>query len=262
MRNSLFDSSESILLAASQGAIPGYSTIHKFGHNAAVSTTIVPICEGGNYRMPTGTATLAVISDSANDTAAGSGAREVTLEYLDSTGAEQTGTIATNGVTESTGTVSGVWRLNRVYVSLSGSYANQATASHSGNLTIREASAGQTWATMPVLGTGFGSGQSLIGAYTVPLGKTAYILSIIASVDSNKSATIYFMARNNALDTTAPYPALQLKNIYAGITGGPLEVQHLTNEAYNELTDLIFMAKASQASDVSIEIEMLIKDNN
>jgi len=242
------------------GTIKNYSYVHKFGSNSSVGTTLVPVCNGGFYRTPKtdATVTLALISDDANDTAAGTGAQEVTLEYLDSTGTEQTGTIATNGITESTETIDGVWRLLRAYVSGSGSYATQSVGSQNGTITIRVSSAGATWATIPEVGTtGFAVAQSLIGAYTVPAGKTAYILSNTYTVESNKTGTCYLFARSGADELAAPYSGLRLKNIYTGLANAT-HIPHKTFESYPALTDLIVMATVSTTGSVSAEFELLI----
>ena len=94
---------EDFRTALARGQIEGHSYVHKFGAHT-VGTTIAPVCQGGFYRMPQVNATveLAAISGSANDIAGGSGAREITVQYLDSSCALQTGTIAMNGDSETT----------------------------------------------------------------------------------------------------------------------------------------------------------------
>lgn len=250
------------LTEVAKGNIPGYSLVHKFGRNSAVSTTLVPICDGGFYRTPTGTVTLEAISDDTNDTAAGTGAQEITLQYLDSNFDLQVGTIEMNGTTASTETLAGVKRLVRIYVSRSGTYASQSAGSQKGTITVRVSGGGDTWATLPEIGTsGMGVGQSLIGSYTVPAGKTAYILSGMITVDSNKSANLYFFKRENADDTSAPYTGtLRLQNVYTGLSGFQ-EIDHKTYESYPEKTDIGWMGIASTAADVSVEFELLLVDN-
>ena len=255
--------SRDFFVDVARGLVTGHSTIHKFGRNSAVGTSIEPICEGGFYRMPqaTATVTLAAISTSASDTAAGTGARQLTIIYLDSTGAEQTGTISMNGTTETTDTITGVLRVNRIFVSQSGSYADQGTPSQAGVITVRVSGAGATWATLTQADTNFGNSQSLIGFYTVPLRKKAYILTAHATLDSGKTVDLYFFKRENILETAAPYSAFRLQNAYIGIDR-TLYFGHSTYEEYPELTDIGFMAKVSTGTaDVSVEFELLIIDN-
>lgn len=256
--------SRDFYLDVAQGQKKGYSTVHKFGRNEAVGTSLVPVCYGGVYQTPTATVTLEAISDDANDTAAGTGAQEITLEYLDSNFVEQTATIEMNGTSATSGTVAGVLRLFRLYVSRSGTYATASSASQNGTITVRVSGAGATWAQIPEVGTTtFGVGQSLIGAYTVPAGKTAYILSTNISVDSGKAVDCYFFARNNADDISTPFTGiLRSKNIYSGVTAGLYQVQHKTYEAYTEKTDIGYLASvASGTADVSVEFELLLVDN-
>lgn len=250
-------------IETAKGNIAGHSFVHKFGRNESVGTSLVPVAEGGIYPTPqtSSTVTLEVISTSANDTAAGTGAREITLEYLDNTGAVQTGTIATNGTSASTETISGVWRLPRFYVSASGSYAGVSTPSQEGTITIRVSGGGATWGVLGLVDTAFGAGQSLVACYTVPLGKTAYILQTQASVDTGKSVDIMFFARRNSDETTAPYSALRVQNYYEGITD-QITFTHKTHEAYPALTDIGFMAKTSTGTaGVSCEFELLLVDD-
>lgn len=249
------------LLNASLGNITGVSTIHKFGRNSAVGTSLVPVCDGGFYRTPTSPVTLEAISTSANDTAAGTGAQQVTLIYLDSDFVQQTATIEMNGTTATTEKISGVMRLFRLYVSRSGSYASASQASQDGEITIRVSGGGDTWAKLPLLAANFGAAQSLIGAYTIPAGKTAYILSADVTIDSNKSASLFFFKRENADDITTPYSGvLRVQNIYTGVSG-PIDLTHKTNESFPEKTDIGFLATAAATSDVSVEFELLLVDN-
>lgn len=253
--------SKEFLLEVSRGKVPGYEVVHKFGRNSDVGTSLEPITSSGVFRTPTTTATVEAISDDANDTATGTGAQVITIEYLDANFAEQTGTILMNGTTASTNTLS-VIRINRAYVSRSGTYATQSSSSQKGTITVRESGGGQTWANLSEVGTtGFALGQSLIGAYTVPAGKTAYILSMNMSVDSNKAGDLYLFKRDNVDDITEPYTgALRIQGIYVGLNSLE-EVVHFTNEAYSEKTDIGFMGVASVSADMSAEFELLLIDN-
>lgn len=73
-------------LDISRGLTSNISVVKKFGRNASVGTSFVPVALGGIYRTPTSTSatTLRIkAGGNANDDAAGTGAREVTLEGLD-----------------------------------------------------------------------------------------------------------------------------------------------------------------------------------
>jgi len=253
--------------AISADVFPHISTVHKFGAVTLGGTALTPVCQGGFYRTPQVGATVELCcwSDDADDTAAGAGAREVTIQYLDSTGYEKTATIATNGTSESSETVTDVWRLYRAWVSKSGTYATQSAASQQGSITIAVtdgSKTGEVWAQIPEIGTsGIAVGQSLIGMYTVPRGKTAYITSSTIAVDSNKSVDVYFFARSNIDETAAPYSGtMRLKNLYTGVSG-VVEINHKTFEKYNELTDIGFFAVGALNDDVSVEFELYLVEN-
>ena len=244
----------------SRGNVPGHRIVHKFGHNGAV-TALTPVCDGGVYQTPTAAVTIAAISDDVDDTAAGAGAQQLTIEYLDSDFVEQIGTLEMNGTTETTETILDVLRIVRAYVSRSGTYATSAAGSQQGTITFKVASAGATWGTIPEIGvSGMGVGQSLIGAYTVPAGHTAYVLTTQASVEvsGTKSADIYFFARSNADDVTTPFSgAMRMKSL-VGSVAGVNQANHKSYEAYAAKTDIGFMAFASSSAAVSVDFEMLL----
>lgn len=251
-----------LMLMVGAGEFSGLSQAHVFGRNDDVNGTMAPISVGGVYQTPTAAVTLALISDDADDTAAGTGAQEVTLTYLDANFEQQTATIATNGLTESTETVEGVLRLLGACVTKSGTYASQTAPSQQGTITIRVESAGATWAVIPEIGTsGFAVGCALIGAYTVPAGKTAYLLSASMAVDSNKTADFYFSARENADDIITPFSGVwHMHHIYVGVVGA-ITLDHFTFEAYPEKTDIGFLGTAATSADASAGFELLLIDN-
>jgi len=257
--------SREFLFEVSRGNIAGCSLVHKFGRNAAVGTTLTPVALGGIYRTPTAAVTLAAISTASADNQAGAGARELTLQYLDSNFALQNATLLmhpTDGTIESSDTVTDVIRLFRAYVSSSGSYSDLSTptASHTGTITIRVSGGGATWATIEYYDTAFGLGQTQIGWYTIPAGKTGYILSTAFSVETNKSVDLLFMQRRDADDITSPYSALRLVQNYDGLIGFG-EFDHKSVESYPEKTDIGFMVEAASSAQVSAEFELLLVDN-
>ena len=204
-------------LEVAEGGIPGYSLVHKFGASAAIGTSLAPVCLANSYPTPTSAAALEFVSDSVNDTAAGSGAREVTVIGLDANWAEVSQTVTTNG-TSAVALGTNLLRLYRWYVSSSGTYATSATASHAGTLTIRAAGGGATWSKITV--SPFPMGQSQIGVYTIPLGKTAYIIGGHVYVSSTKAVDVLIFQRPNANDVTAPYSGgMRLVSQWAGVTG-------------------------------------------
>lgn len=246
-------------LAVAMGLVGGVTYDRKFGRNSAVGTTLSPITTGGFYRTPTTAPVLEILSSATGDKSDGAGARTVLIVGLSETGAYQEETVTMNGTTAVTLTKSFI-RVFRLRILTSGTYANQTTPSQLGTITLREESGGDIWHTIPELVSGFGAGQSLIGAFTVPLGKVAYVFVDRVSVDSNKSADLFFFERDNILNISAPYDPLRIRKARVGINA-PFSTEFAFPQVYDELTDFGFMAKVdTRTADVSVEYEILEVD--
>ena len=246
-----------------RGLQSGIRGISKFGRNSSVGTSFEPVCLGGIYNTPQAASatTLRIKSGGdANDTAAGSGAREVTLQGLDETFTEVTETIATAGASASSATTTTFTRVFRAWVSASGTYASAAAGSHSGDIVIENGSGGTDWLTLDTA-SGFPIGQSEIGMYSVGDTKTAYVKLRQASADSTKKFDLIFFHRGNADETAAPYTAMRAKSVVVGIEGGNLG-QYAASEVpfgpFEGPCDLGFMAKVSSGTaELSVEFEII-----
>ena len=197
-------SREDFYFEIADGGNTEFEIIHKFGRNINVGTTAVPIATSGFYQVPTAAVTLEAISSDANDTAAGTGARIITVLGLDGNFAEIEEDISMNGVSASSATTNSFIRVFRAFVKESGTYASQTAGSHQGDITIRASGGGATYATIDTVG--FPRGQTQIAAYTVPAGKEAFVKNIFIHVDSNKSMNVLFFQRAKADDVSSPYP--------------------------------------------------------
>ena len=245
------------------GNVPGHSVVQKFGRNEAVPTTIVPVCIGGIYQTPTVAVTLEVISDDADDTAAGTGARNVILQGLDQDFNLIEEELATAGLSASAATTLTFIRLFRIKVTKSGSYATQTATSQHGTLTIRQSGAGATWATIDEIATDFGVGQSQIGAYTIPNGYTALLLSKFVSVETTKSINAYFFQRPNAHIIAAPFEGMRLVEQETGIIEALTRQTKAPLQKFYEKTDIGFMAIASVGTaSVSCDFELMLIEND
>ena len=243
------------------GDVPGWSVVHKFGTLNA-TTTYSPVCEGGFYRTPqvaSATQLRIKAGGNANDTAGGSGAREITLQGLDTTGAEITETLTTNGASASSPTTNSFLRLHRLWVSASGTYASQTAGSHAGDIVIENSAGTEDWAT--ISSTDFPRGQSQIGVYSIPTGKIGYIKEVFGTVDSNKTLNIAFFQRKNILETAPPYTPMRLITEMKGISG---PFSFLITTPVNGFTgpcDIGFMAKTGTGNgDLTVDFEILMKD--
>ncbi len=249
------------LLAITRGELKGYTMVHKFGKHEDVDTTYEPLSIGGIYNTPKSSGALAmrVKAGNADDTAAGDGAREITLQGLDETGALVTDTLATAG--ESAGAAGSVtfMRIFRAYVSKSGVYAGSGADSMAASVVIEKTGGTGDWLTIHK--PDVGRGQSQIGQYTVPLGKTAYVLSYTLTTNSNKAVDFLFFKREGILDLAAPYQARRTVIEEVGIQGH-MQGSFEGGQKFTELTDIGWMVKAAATAIATVDFEIILVDNN
>ena len=243
------------------GNMDGMSPTHKFGKNDDVGTTYEPLSIGGIYRTPqvAGAVTVRVkAGGNANDTAAGSGAREVTVQGLDETGALVSEAITTAGASASSATTTTFIRIFRAYVSSSGTYATASAGSHAAAIVIEDSGGVEDWLT--IWFTDFPRSQSQIGAYSVPLGKTAFVHEYVLTTDANKAVDFVFFKRESILDTAAPYQAMRTVVEEIGIQG-EFAGTFPGGQKFTELTDIGWMVKAASAAIVTADFEIQLVDN-
>lgn len=249
------------MIEVAKGNVPGHVYVHKFGRNSSVSTSLVPVCSGGEYVTPTTAVSLEFVSGSAADALDDVGMHSLNVQGLDENWDLQSVTTsahATDGTIAVA--ITGSWRrVFRAYVASSGNYATSSAGSHVGTITIRGSGGGTTYGSINLEGT-FPLGQTLIGAYTIPRGYTGYILSqeFSSDISGTKTTNFYFFQRENADDVTSSYSGtMRVQNLQIG-TQGSFQTLHLTYEGYAAMTDIGYLAKASAATDASAEFELLL----
>lgn len=199
-----------------QGLYPGAKLVFKFGRNGDAASGAWETVWGDSslYTFPSSASTLEVISSSTNDTAAGSGAREITIEGLDSNWDEASEAVATNGTSASTATSTSFIRVNRTYVSAAGTY----NGANEGTITTRISSAGATQSIIELVGaSNRGVGQSTQAFYTIPDGYKGWLTGVEMYVESTKNADFAIYQRAGADDTTAPVNSRRLIQFYDGV---------------------------------------------
>lgn len=249
-------------LEVQKGNVAGHSIIHKFGRNLSVGTTFVPISIGGVYNMlQVGSATtLRIKAGDTDDTAAGSGAQEITVIGLDETGAEATEVLATAGTSASSTTSATFIRLFRAFVSKSGTYATISAGSHAADVVIENGAGGTDWATLHF--ADYPKAQTEIGIYSVATSKTAYLLNASAFTDTTKITELIFFMRGSILQTSAPYDGLRVLLDLTSNLGGEEPFSPRSPISIHGPADLGFMAKVNTGSaEVDIDFEVLIVDD-
>lgn len=245
------------------GLFSPYTVVHKFGRNPAVGTSFVPVSLGGIYRTPQSTSAtqVRVKAGNTNDSAAGSGARKVTIQGINASGDQVSEELTTNGTSAGTPSTTSFMRIYRAFVSESGTYATQSVGSHSADIVIEDSAGTEDWVTLST-GSGFPEGQSQVAAYTVPNGYSAFISSIFISIENSKPTDVIFFKRGGILETTPPYEGMRAQIQFGGVTDETLYLPKTPVGPYPAGTDLGFLAKVSSGADssVSINFEIILCD--
>ncbi len=161
---------EPFYLQLARGQIENHKTIFKFGFNPDVTGTEETIWDqGGIYSYPSAAIVMKVSSTSANDAAAGTGARTVLVSGLDENYDEVEETVTLNGQTEVTTTTTFI-RVFRAYVVTAGSGGTAAGDIYVGTGTVTAGIPATIYARITL-----GENQTLMAMWTVPAGYTAYI---------------------------------------------------------------------------------------
>jgi len=223
-----------------RGNIRKYQAFRKFGYNSAIGTTEEYIgADGGALPlMPTSAVTVEAISSSANDTAAGSGARTIRIFGLDANFNEITEDITLNGTSASTATTQSFIRVFRGHVLTTGTYSS----ANAGNITIRQSGAGSTFVTINT-----SKGQTEGTHYCVPAGKSLYIRDIHISIDSAKEVDIYFYKRQDADIVSAPFSSKRLIQEYTGLISS-IDFEFSPEQKVPAKTDIWFSGSVDVSS--------------
>lgn len=244
------------------GEVDNFFSVDKFGAISGLGTTLTPVASGGAYATPTAATALEIVSDSANDeSVSGSGARTVTIHGLDASFALQSETVSLNGIT-AVDLANTYTRVFRMYVATSGTYATSAGSSHNSTITLREDGGGATWAQITREGT-FGLGQSLIAAYTVPAGHTAWMSEHHFTVESTKIASFFMFVREGADTVSAPYSPMRVQEITRTVDGSFDDDSELHRGPFTGPCDIGFLAAMSTGTgNVTVDFSLLVRDDS
>lgn len=239
------------LFAAGFGMIPGYSTVKACGNNPDIDTGTLPEdiwTGGGAYPWLTAATSLEIVSASANDAAAGTGARTVTIYGLDGSYEPVVQTVTLNGVS-AVAIPTQLLRINYAQVATTGSGHTNA-----GDLAIRDAGGG---ATRGILQAGYGVSRQAI--YTVPAGHSFALNRILLSVNRPSSArdvtvAFYFGFQ----DGTFVLP------IEMSVDGNPFGHDCLPGVFLPEKTDFAFrcMYVSATNTDLTAAFTGILRNNN
>jgi hypothetical protein len=244
-------------LEVAKGNVPGHSLVHKFGANESVPNGSWAVISYGATEGPVhpSTASTVRVKDGGNaaDTSTGTGAQTVFVNGISTNGTEITEEITLLGTGVSTDTTNKFWRVHRAYVGDCGTY----NGTNVGDITIENSTAGVDYLTLAS-----SQGQSLVGQYTIPAGKTGYLRSVELSVDASKPADFRLMKRDNFDDVTTPFSPYRVQQYWDGITDTVSFSDAAGPVSFNEKTDVWVEARGGGAgTEASVEFELILVDN-
>ena len=206
---------------------------------------------GGLYVWQTAAESLELVSNSAADAAAGTGARTVMVTGLDSTYAHIQETVTMDGVTP-VALVNSYLRVNSTIVVTAGSDGRNA-----GTITLRVPGPGATRDSISLIGTtGLSIGQT--GRYTVPAGQIlicTFCLTLAESASTNDAITSSILTR---LNTVANSPWVAITVLGGSATG--TSIHNLDMSArylkFVEKTDIEFRALSCVGTNLVSQIRL------
>ena len=228
-----------------EGTITGYGNDHKFGvvnstASANYSTIWTPADTLATILYPWGTSagTLSVISSAAADAAGQAGAVTMRVEGLDNSYNEITADFTITGTGETAESSNSFLVVNRAYV-LTGATNVGKIQIKNGSVVMGEISAGK--------------GQTLQAAYTVPAGKTAYLIDIQCTSSKNISTDASLFVRE-----------------FGGVFRARNEMKLYQNHAFTtwqiplqipEKSNIDMRIKGATNNDVGADFDLLLVDN-
>lgn len=245
---------KNFLLEVAKGNVTGHSLVSVFGKNPLVgSTAIEDIWDPGGVRTdPTANETWEALSDDANDTSAGTGARTLRSVYLDDLYAEKTTDTTMNGVTPVT-MPADMFRHIRTRVLTKGT-----SAGNEGNITIRVSGVGATRAQINAPNAN-GKGQenrTLDSHYTVKAGHTAFVAKFLGGINKNEDVELELKSTIGADGIYANRLTLYLYQSLIDSTADNF------SEPFIEKTDIKVQSISSNTNAVGTLLYQLILINN
>ena len=236
-----------------------FQIVNKFGANRDIDAgeTEDIWSTGGNRVYLTNAETMSCVSSSVNDAAAGTGIRTIYIDGLDKNFDQITETVTLNGTTPVV-TTNSYLRINRVYGSSAGTGGTNA-----GAITLDPSSSGAGSRQVTITA---GDGQTLIGHYTVPKGKNAYMIGLHYSIGpqegttGNKAASVKMYIR---LQSQGVWRIQGEANVSTSGTGMSANYAPEIPMYLPEKTDIRFTAISENVNtEVYVQYCLLLENNN
>lgn len=237
-----------------------YGSVQSVGVGVANTADIWP---DGTIKIWSQTAgTLDIVSDSANDTGAGTGARSVVIQGLGIDLLPVFEIIELDGATPVT-TVEDYYRINTVQVLSVGTYGGTKTSANDGTITVTRTSGGAVEAVIDTNACGVPQGTDSASHYTIPINKTALLTKIVLNMSANQPGAISMMLRDAipANVASAPFPPLIVAGTFS-VTDGVSAIDLSDGQVAIQPGMDIWFAVCSETgnSDASIVYSMTLRD--
>ncbi len=245
--------------------IPGWLTMSARGRNGDVDTGSPESIwsPGGIYLFPTVASTLEAISDSANDTAVGSGARTIRISGLDANFDYIEEDVTMNGTTVTTPTSQSFIRVNTVFVLDAGTYSQPDAGGNEGTIDIQISGAGAIQAQIPFEPiASLSAGISSQARISIPRFCNMVIPSASVFADSKKIIDAAFFVRPGANALSAPFSSRILIGSVEAF-GGTLAVDvPFQGKVIQGPADFWWVAQATDNNaEITASFTLLVDDN-
>lgn len=204
-----------------------------FGRKSVVNDTLVTLWNGptNTYVFPTVGQQMRIVSTSASDTAAGTGARTMHIHYLDSNYLPKEETITMNGTTPVNTVATDIFRINAMHVVSKGSSLTAV-----GAISLTNLAGTVTYAYQEA-----NTNSSRQAVFTVPAGVTGYITHWQASSGSTGNHFCQIRLAATSMDGTS-YPDVMLVQDEQGTQNGGIAITFPTPLPIPAKTDVELFA--------------------
>jgi len=221
------------LIGIAQGLVSGTSSINKFGYRESIPSSYQTIWDGTtDYAYAAAGTVLAVADDTGSDN---NGTVEV--QGLDQNYAPITETLTIGGAASSN-------QFLRVF------RASMIT-SNTGSTNVDEIRIKRATTDLAIILAG--AGQTLMSLYTIPAGKTGYLIKLQGNVDANNDALFRLISRplNGSFNVKGQF----------GVFASGFTVDYPIPLVFTEKTDLQVVAKSQNNVGGGATFDLILKDN-
>ncbi len=249
------------LLEVLKGNVAGHSVMLKYGRNDNVprgSWAFVTLLGLTSWPLSAPTPVRIKAGGDPADDGTGSGAREVVVQGIDDSFNEVREIVPTAGASASSVSDTVFWRVHRAWVSACGTYGG----ANAGAITV-ESLTGD----VELIRIAADEGQTHFAAWTVPTGKTAYLLGLHMYVGNGKRASIRLYTREDIGVVSAPVKSKRVRLSFPSVGRGIAHHPHIPELTIKERSDIWFEAYGegppggAEPIAVWCDFELLLVDN-